>query len=50
MDITLGKSAVDKFGNYIVAGSSENSADYDYVVLKYNTSGNLLCREDITVP
>jgi len=36
------KSAVDKFGNYIVAGSSENSADYDYVVLKYNTSGNLL--------
>ncbi|MCY7361977.1 MAG: hypothetical protein LH629_07930, partial [Ignavibacteria bacterium] len=36
------KSSVDKFGNYIVAGSSENSVDYDYIVLKYNTSGNLL--------
>lgn len=36
------KSAIDKFGNYIVAGSSENFQDYDYIVLKYNISGNLL--------
>ena len=36
------KSAVDKHGNIIIAGNSESSIDYDYIVLKYNPFGNLL--------
>jgi Secretion system C-terminal sorting domain/Beta-propeller repeat len=35
------KNAIDKFGNLIVAGRSD-SASEDYIILKYNNSGNLL--------
>ncbi len=35
------KNAVDKFGNLIVCGKSDN-ASIDYMVLKYNSSGALL--------
>lgn len=37
------KSAVDKFGNIIVAGRSSDLQYYDdFITLKYNASGNLL--------
>ena len=36
------KSAVDKYGNFIVAGNSCNTGGYDYVVLKYSSSGSLI--------
>lgn len=37
------KSAVDKFGNLIIAGRSDsNSVSPDFIVLKYNAYGNLL--------
>jgi len=35
------KAAVDNFGNFIVAGRSD-SITTDYIILKYNSSGNLL--------
>ncbi|MCB0727511.1 MAG: SBBP repeat-containing protein [Ignavibacteriae bacterium] len=36
------KSAIDNLGNYIVAGNSNGIGGYDYVVLKYTPSGNLI--------
>ncbi|MEO8665379.1 MAG: hypothetical protein ABI462_07770, partial [Ignavibacteria bacterium] len=37
------KSLIDKAGNIIVAGRSENSSfNDDFITLKYNSSGNLL--------
>ena len=36
------KSAIDKFGNFIIAGNSSNTGGYDYVVLKYSPSGVLI--------
>ena len=36
------KSAIDKSGNFIVAGNSESSQGYDYITLKYSPSGNLI--------
>ena len=38
------KSAMDKFGNFIVAGRSEitDTSSTDLIILKYSSSGNLL--------
>jgi len=37
------KNAVDKFGNIIIVGRSENSSfNDDFITLKYNPSGNLM--------
>lgn len=39
------KSGIDIYGNYIVAGSSYSTNGYDYIILKYNPSGNLLWKQ-----
>ena len=39
------KSAIDKDGNFIVAGNSDSTHGYDYIVLKYNPSGNLIWKQ-----
>lgn len=39
------KSAIDKFGNFIVAGNSDSTNGYDYIVLKYSSSGNLIWKQ-----
>jgi uncharacterized delta-60 repeat protein len=39
------KSAIDKFGNFIVAGNSDSTNGYDYIVLKYSPSGNLIWKQ-----
>ncbi|MBK7447489.1 MAG: SBBP repeat-containing protein [Ignavibacteria bacterium] len=39
------KSAIDKDGNFIVAGNSDSTHGYDYIVLKYSPSGNLIWKQ-----
>lgn len=39
------KSANDKFGNLIVAGNSDSTGGYDFIVLKYSPSGNLVWKQ-----
>ncbi|MEO8665263.1 MAG: SBBP repeat-containing protein [Ignavibacteria bacterium] len=39
------KSAIDKFGNFIVAGNSDSTDDYDYIILKYSPYGNLIWKQ-----
>lgn len=39
------KSAIDKDGNFIVAGNSDSTHGYDYIILKYNPSGNLIWKQ-----
>ena len=39
------KSDIDKDGNFIVAGNSDSTHGYDYIVLKYSPSGNLIWKQ-----
>lgn len=39
------KSAIYKDGNFIVVGNSDSANGYDYIILKYSPSGNLIWKQ-----
>ncbi len=39
------KMAIDNHGDIIVAGNSDSTNGYDYIVLKYTSSGNLIWKQ-----
>jgi hypothetical protein len=39
------KSSIDKFGNFVVAGNSDSTGGYDYIILKYSPGGELLWKQ-----